>query len=79
MLPWQQSKSLTTPTPGIQLTSDEKAKHAYFSQKYGPTDGSISEKILDTLTPDDIRVLMKFEDEVKYLGTRVIAQCLLIY
>ncbi|KAL5263493.1 hypothetical protein ACHWQZ_G008763 [Mnemiopsis leidyi] len=54
--------------PGILLTSDEKAKHAYFSQKYGPTDGSISEKILDTLTPDDIRVLMKFEDEISRRG-----------
>ena len=56
-------QSLTVESLGIQLTSDEKAKHAYFAQKY-PTDGSISEKILDTLTPDDIRVLMKFEDEV---------------
>ncbi|XP_063694156.1 tubulin monoglutamylase TTLL4-like isoform X7 [Bolinopsis microptera] len=53
--------------PGIQLSSDEKAKHAYFAQKY-PTDGSVSEKILDTLTPDDIRVLMKFEDEISRRG-----------
>jgi len=53
--------------PGIQLSSDEKAKHAFFSQKY-PTDGSVSEKILDTLTPDDIRVLMKFEDESSRRG-----------
>lgn len=53
--------------PGIQLSSDEKAKHAYFAQKY-PTDGSVAEKILDTLTPDDIRVLMKFEDEISRRG-----------
>ena len=48
---------------GICLSSDEKAKHAYFSQRY-PTDGGVLERILDTLTPDDMRVLMKFQDEV---------------
>lgn len=53
--------------PGIQLSSDEKAKHAYFTQKFA-MDSSVAEKILDTLTPDDIRVLMNFEDEVSRKG-----------
>lgn len=53
--------------PGICLSSDEKAKHAYFTQRY-PTEGGVIERILETLTPDDIRVLMKFQDEVSRKG-----------
>ena len=51
--------------PGIVLTSDEKSKHAYYSQRYH-TEPSVIEGILDKLTPDDMRVLMKHEDEVRY-------------
>jgi len=52
--------------PGLHLSSDEKSKHAFYSQRIGDT--HIQETILDRMTPDDIRVLMKFEDEKRRRG-----------
>ncbi|XP_045170365.2 tubulin monoglutamylase TTLL4-like isoform X3 [Mercenaria mercenaria] len=44
-----------------QLSPDERAKHAYYSQRH--QDEQIQQTILDILTPDDIRFLTESIDE----------------
>ncbi|KAK3102681.1 hypothetical protein FSP39_013107 [Pinctada imbricata] len=44
-----------------QLSPDERAKHAYYCQRH--QDDQIIQTILDTLTPDDIRILTESIDE----------------
>ena len=48
------------------LTSNERYKHAYFAKKGIPK--SSPSKILNTLTPDDIRMLIETEDERNRAG-----------
>jgi len=43
------------------LSADERAKHAFYVQRH--LDERTKQSILDTLTPDDIRMLMETEDE----------------
>ena len=50
----------------FSLTSNERYKHAYFAKKGIPK--SSSYKILNTLTPDDIRMLIETEDERNRAG-----------
>ncbi|XP_076461978.1 uncharacterized protein LOC143294387 [Babylonia areolata] len=44
-----------------QLAPDERAKHAYFCHKH--QDEQVLQSILDTLTPDDVRILTESIDE----------------
>ncbi|XP_052248620.1 tubulin monoglutamylase TTLL4-like isoform X7 [Dreissena polymorpha] len=44
-----------------QLSPDERAKHAYYSQRY--QDEQVQQTILDILTPDDVRFLTESIDE----------------
>ncbi|XP_035688484.1 tubulin polyglutamylase TTLL4-like [Branchiostoma floridae] len=48
------------------LAPDEKAKHAFFVQKY--IDEQLRMTITDTLTPDDVRMLIETEDEFNRRG-----------
>ena len=50
----------------VLLTSNERSKHAYFAKKASQKD--ISSKILATLTPDDVRMLIETEDEHNRCG-----------
>ena len=50
----------------LNLTSNERYKHAYFARK-GAQHSSVS-KILSILTPDDIRMLIETEDELNRAG-----------
>ncbi|CAH1789660.1 unnamed protein product [Owenia fusiformis] len=49
-----------------QLSPDERAKHAYFCQKW--QDENALPEILRTLTPDDIRILVETIDEESRRG-----------
>ncbi|XP_033639693.1 tubulin polyglutamylase TTLL4-like isoform X1 [Asterias rubens] len=49
-----------------QLSQDERAKHAFYTQKH--IDEQCRMSILDTLTPDDLRVLVETEDEYSRCG-----------
>lgn len=46
--------------PG-QMSTDERSKHAYYSQRY--QDELVQSSILETLTPDDLRILTSTIDE----------------
>ncbi|XP_041478656.1 tubulin polyglutamylase TTLL4-like isoform X1 [Lytechinus variegatus] len=48
------------------LAKDERAKHAFYTQKH--IDEQCKMSILDTLTPDDIRHLVQTEDEFSRRG-----------
>ncbi|XP_076436228.1 tubulin monoglutamylase TTLL4-like [Babylonia areolata] len=49
-----------------QLSADERAKHAYFCHKN--QDEQVLQGILDTLTPDDVRILTESVDEESRKG-----------
>ncbi|XP_022080086.1 tubulin polyglutamylase TTLL4-like isoform X2 [Acanthaster planci] len=49
-----------------QLSSDERAKHVFYTQKH--IDEQCRMSILDTLTPDDLRILTEAEDEYSRCG-----------
>ncbi|UJR26634.1 hypothetical protein I4U23_007952 [Adineta vaga] len=49
------------------LSTDEKVKHQYFSQRY--SDEQVRKNILDVLTPDDLRILIETEDEFARRGS----------
>ncbi|XP_077978246.1 tubulin monoglutamylase TTLL4-like [Glandiceps talaboti] len=50
----------------VPITKDERAKHAFYIQKH--LDDQCRMTILDTLTPDDIRILTETEDEYSRRG-----------
>ncbi|XP_072021319.1 tubulin monoglutamylase TTLL4-like [Amphiura filiformis] len=50
----------------LHLNKDERAKHAFYTQKH--LDEQCRQSVLDTLTPDDIRVLIETEDEFSRCG-----------
>ncbi|CAF2620766.1 unnamed protein product [Rotaria sp. Silwood2] len=49
------------------LSTDEKLKHQYFTQRYH--DEQARRNILDVLTPDDLRILIETEDEFSRRGS----------
>ena len=53
-------------TQHSSLTSNERYKHAYFVKKGVPKSSPL--KILNTITPDDIRMLIETEDERSRVG-----------
>ncbi|XP_038076530.1 tubulin polyglutamylase TTLL4-like isoform X2 [Patiria miniata] len=48
------------------LSNDERAKHVFYTQKH--IDEQCRMSILDTLTPDDLRILTEAEDEYSRCG-----------
>ena len=52
----------------MQLTHDEKCKHAHFINAFSQDNTSYLSYILDTLTPDDMRMLIETEDELTRKG-----------
>nr|XP_006821072.1 PREDICTED: tubulin polyglutamylase TTLL4-like [Saccoglossus kowalevskii] len=50
----------------VPVSKDERAKHAFYIQKH--LDDQCRMTILDTLTPDDIRILSETEDEYSRRG-----------
>lgn len=48
------------------LSNDEKAKHQFYISRVN--DEKIRKTICDVLTPDDLRVLIEFEDELARCG-----------
>ena len=52
----------------IPLTNDEKSKHAHFVNASSQDESSYLSSILDTLTPDDMRMLIETEDEITRKG-----------
>ena len=52
----------------LPLSHDEKAKHAHFVNTFANDDTFHCDTILDTLTPDDMRMLVETEDELTRMG-----------
>ncbi|KAI6654265.1 Tubulin polyglutamylase TTLL4-like [Oopsacas minuta] len=53
----------------IPLTNDEKSKHAHFMSACPHEETSYMNSILETLTPDDMRMIIETEDEFTRKGS----------